>query len=473
MTIINIQNCYSFVSTDEQTNYKLWKALRHREKNYFHSTLYKRKLWDGYVDFYSKKTGRFLTGLLPEVEMALKIWGVDYQIEDSRTPFEFAYKNINNQFLNNWLPKGDSPVTLYDYQVDLINKIIEFKRGVIQAPTSAGKTLILLGLLHALPPNTPTMILANTKSLVNQIYKDAIRWGIPNVGRLYDKYKEPNVITCSTIQSMHKMERVLPKIKAMFVDEIHLGMSKVPKKWYDKMTGCVVRTAISATPFKFGGKDKTQKFSVKGYFGPVMRTQSGVLTTEMLQKRKILSSSKCVFYPIHEPQLPFDTYQDAVTNGIANNLYLHKTVVQLAKSLKGRTLIMVERIAHGDALNNLLPGSLWVQGKDNLESRNYVIDSLVKSKKDVVAIATQGIFNAGINVKVHNLINAASGQADHQIVQRMGRGLRTAEDKDVLNYYDFIFAINDYLYEHSMKRIKILTAEGHDVSISEEPFLNL
>jgi superfamily II DNA or RNA helicase len=50
----------------------------------------------------------------------------------------------------------------------------------------------------------------------------------------------------------------------------------------------------------------------------------------------------------------------------------------------------------------------------------------------------------------------------------MGRGLRTADDKTRLNYYDFIFNINDYLYDHSTKRIKILEGEGHEVVVKDE-----
>ena len=50
----------------------------------------------------------------------------------------------------------------------------------------------------------------------------------------------------------------------------------------------------------------------------------------------------------------------------------------------------------------------------------------------------------------------------------MGRGLRTADDKEILQYYDFIFNINDYLLEHSRKRIRILTKEGHDVTTKEK-----
>lgn len=463
MVNIKVENCYSWLYTDnDNIKLALWRALRHRDRNYFHSRLYKQRLWDGYNEFFKKESGRFLTGLLPEVEAALNYWGAEYKITDNRDQLEFRFSEIDDQFLEG--------VSLYDYQVDLTNEAIKYKRGVIQSPTASGKTFMMISILKALPQDTPTLILANKKSLVEQNYKEMMKWGFDNVGRLYDKYKEPNIFTCATVQSLHKMEKTLPKIKCLIVDEIHEMMSKVPRKYYNKLKNCSVRIAVSATPFKFGGKDKTQKYSVKGYFGPILLTDSvegGILTTRELQGRHILSPSRCTFFPIHEPDIPYEVYLDAVTIGIAENWKFHKIVARLTQSLTGRTLILVDRIAHGDALAGLIPGALWIQGKDDLESREIVIEKLKKSKENTIAIATQQIFNTGINVFLNNLINAAGGKAEHQIIQRMGRGLRTAEDKDILNYYDFIYHINDYLLRHSRKRVKILKKEGHEIIMKD------
>jgi superfamily II DNA or RNA helicase len=470
-TVIQIENCYSWLYTqNEEIRQKLWRALRFRDKGYFHSRLYKQKLWDGYIEFFKKESGRFLTGLLPEVEAALQHMGVKYIIADKRGKIDFRFSEIDDQFLNQWLQPGEKPITLYDYQVDLTNKVIQHKRGVICAPTASGKTNIMISILKALPQNCPTLILANRKSLVDQNYEEMMKWGFENVGRLYDRYREPNLFTCATVQSLHKMGPLLGKIRALVVDEIHENMSKVPKKFYNKLKTCSVRVAVSATPFKFGGKDKVQKYSVKGYFGPVMRSTSmgGVLTTNKLQKREILSASKCIFYPIREPELPYEIYLDAVTRGIAENWKFHDIVKRLVARLDGRTLILVDRIAHGDALASMIPDSLWVQGKDNLETRKEVIEQLKRSKKKTVAIATQQIFNAGVNFMAHQVVNAAGGKADHQIVQRIGRGLRVADDKERLDYFDFVYEINDYLFDHSRRRIKILTEEGHDVEVKEE-----
>jgi superfamily II DNA or RNA helicase len=161
---------------------------------------------------------------------------------------------------------------------------------------------------------------------------------------------------------------------------------------------------------------------------------------------------------------------DAVTRGIAENWDFHEMVKDLAGRLEGRTLILVERIAQGDALHSLIPGSLWVQGKDDLDTRKMVIEKLKTSKDKVVSIGTQQIFTAGINVMAHNVINAAGGQADHHIIQRVGRGLRTADDKEILNYYDFVFENNEYLLKHSKKRMEILKKENHEVVVEEFPF---
>jgi len=469
--ILKINNDYSYLMTDQTTiKHKIWDCLRFRERNYFHNRRYKMGMWDGYTEFFKQENGKFLTGLLPEVVHALKHFNIPYEVLDERNKTPLLLSEIQDDFFNTCLPEGFDPIKLHDYQVDLVNQVLKYRRGVIFAPTSAGKTFMMLGVLKALPPNTPTLVLQNRVGLAEQNYSEITKWGIPNVGTLWGGNVKPNMITVASVQSISKMEKVLPKIKVLIVDEIHDMMSALPKAVYRRLKGCDIRVALSATPFKFGEKDKVQKHYVKGFFGPVLKIKSaeaGVLTTKELQDRGILSSSNCTFFPIDEPSIPHDIYIDAVTRGIAESFHFHKIVKKLAKKQSGRTLILVDRIAHGDALHNLLPGSLWVQGKDDSKTRKSVIQTLQKSKENIIAIATQQIFNTGINVFIHNLINAAGGQADHQIIQRMGRGLRTADDKEELNYYDFLFNINPYLLEHSQKRIKILKAQGHKVIIKD------
>jgi superfamily II DNA or RNA helicase len=478
--IIKVENNYSWLQCNNRDAVReIWKSLRWKRKGFHRMRAYQQRKWDGCDEFFKLESGRFMTGLLPEIQAALAHFGVSYALDDRRKPFKFGIKEINDHFLENcrnpeFYPKE---FLLRDYQVDFTNQLLELQRGVIQSPTASGKSAIMICLLKALPPNIPTIITSKSVSLVSQIYEDMQKWGIEGAGKVFGSKKkdfQPNMKTAVNIDSIHKLEGVFPKIKALIVDEGHLMMSKKPESVYRKLKNATFRVSVSATPFKFGGTDKSQKYKLKGHFGPMLKTdtvEGGILTTEILQQRGYLSGSDCHFYPVMEPDLPYDIYQDAVTRGIAENYHFHDIVKRLVMNKEkcpGRTLIMVDRIAHGDILSKMIPGALWVQGKDDLETRKQVIQQLQTSKGDVVAIAMQQIFNAGINFFLHNLVNAAGGQAEHQIIQRMGRGLRTVGDKTHLNYYDFVFTINDYLYKHSRKRIKILNKEKHKITIHEE-----
>jgi superfamily II DNA or RNA helicase len=447
------------MSGDESLKKGLWASLRYREKDYFMNARYRMKLWDGYKNFFDKDSGKFLTGLLPEVKKFIVESNQTYQTIDERNRIQFGVESVDE----NWMGNG---IKLYDYQVDYINLMIKHKRGTIFAPTSAGKTLMMIGVLKALSENVPTLVLANRTSLVDQHYKEMVRLGIKNVGRFYGKEKQANIITCATVQSCHLLKPLLPKIRCLFVDEIHEMMSRKPKQVYAACKQASVRIAFSATPFK--EDDECQKYEVKGFIGPVFKIDNDILTTKELQERGILSKAECIFRPIFKPDLPYHTYIDAVTEGIAGNTEFHEITKRLVDSLDGRILIIVERIEHGDRLLDLMPDALWVRGQDNLETRNVVIEKLKKGTGKVVAIATSGIFNTGLNVFVHHLCNNAGGQAEHQIIQRFGRGLRRADDKEKVVYHDWIFHNNDYLKKHSKKRVRILTKEGHEVKVLDK-----
>jgi superfamily II DNA or RNA helicase len=294
---------------------------------------------------------------------------------------------------------------------------------------------------------------------------------VPDLGRWYAKYKEPNYVMCCTVhgQTFDSLEKLLPKFKVLLVDEIHDCMSAVPTSAYKKMRNAYVRIGFSATAFRWDKKktDDVHKWSVKSHFGPLFKTtttETGILTTKELQGRGILSSSDCHFYPVTHPNLAYEPFHDAVKLGIEQNFHFHEMVAKLAKSRAGRTLVVVERIEQGEYLKQLIPDSHFIQGKDSLKDREPVINSL-KAGEKTVAIVMRQIITAGINVKIHDLINAAGGEGAHNIVQLMGRGLRTADDKSVLQYHDFTFLMNDYLRKHSEWRAQVLKQEGHTVTI--------
>lgn len=474
MTVIRVQNVNSWLITDNtDIKFKLGAALRARPKGYYHNAAYRAKRWDGWRRFFNEKSGVFLTGLLPEVKAALTISKIPYTIEDQSEPVQWTETSIDNQFLNRWLPKGFNPITLHDYQPDLVNQALKYHRGIVQAPTGSGKTFVLVSLLKCLPPKTPILFLTRSKNLTDQNYEEMKTWGVKGLGRWYEDFKEPNDIMCATIHpaTFESLEEMLPKFKAVFVDEVHEAVSAVPIEAYRKMTGACIRIGFSATPFRYNKKqiDKEHKLLVKGHFGPVFKTHTtatGYLTAKDLQERGILSKSNCTFYRLAEPDLAYETYQQAVKLGIEENFALHQFVADLARSREGRTLIIVERIKQGEYLKQLMPEADWIYGKHKLEERIPVINSL-KAGEKTIAIVMRQIITAGINIFIHDLINAAGGDAAHNLIQQIGRGLRPANDKERLEFHDILFLINDYLRRHSEWRMKVLEREGHLVSVKD------
>lgn len=469
--ILKLQNDYSWlISEDLDLINKLHRSLRVPAKNYWHNPRYKKKLWDGHVEFF-KKSGMFLSGLLPEVMAALRVFNKPFTTVDERTKIDWLYKpeQIDQNFLNPWKPKDSKLQELHDYQPDYVRMIMKHNRGLIKAPTAAGKTFILIAALKCLPPKTPVLFLTKDASLVAQNYDAMKAWGVPDLGRFYGKYKEPNYVVCSTTASLPNIAKLLPSFKALFVDEVHLCVSKVPKAAYRRMKKCGVRIGFSATPFKYNEKDKEQKYDTKGYFGPLLKTtttETGFITTGELQKRNILDKSKGTFINVYEPKnIQHEPYQDAVTLGIAQNIYFLNNIIKpLALSRKGRTVILVERIVQGEYLKQLIPSAHWLSGRDSVEDRKPVFEEL-RTKKKVICICMRHIITAGIDVFLHDLINASGQQAEHNIIQLIGRGLRKADDKDGLRYWDFIFKTNDYIFDHSMNRLNTLQNEGHEITV--------
>jgi hypothetical protein len=66
-----------------------------------------------------------------------------------------------------------------------------------------------------------------------------------------------------------------------------------------------------------------------------------------------------------------------------------------------------DRLQHGDALHELLPGSYWVRGQDDSATREYVFSQLRQSDKPKVVAICSSIGFVGLNIYCHHLINAA------------------------------------------------------------------
>lgn len=459
--IVEIGNVFSYLRTEDVKLKALFnKSLSFRPKGYVFSPAYQKfrrsggkRGWNGYTNFISLATGRFGTGLLPEILKGLDSLHRSYDVVDNRSSLD--YTPITADMFENR--------TLRDYQVELGNSALRQRRGIIKSPTGSGKTTVFLSIVKALSEGVPTMVLFRSRTLVNQTYKEFNTLGIENVGRVHMDFFEPDIITCSTIQSIHHLEPLIPKVKAVILDECHEYTSNKSVRTVRSFENAAMILGFSATPFD--RKDKVQRYTLKSLIGPIL----GEISTGELQGRNILAQSKIHIVPIVEPKRQHALFDEAYGRCIVENDHRNEMIAKITEKHHGsKILILVEKIEHGDNLKRLIPDALWVHGSTATEERDQAAEFLRSSEEGGVVIASR-IWAQGVDIpQIEVLINASAGKSERSTIQKLGRGLRIADGKDYLEFYDFYDSTNRYLEKHSKERVKTYKREGHEI-IPTEP----
>ena len=142
-------------------------------------------------------------------------------------------------------------------------------------------------------------------------------------------------------------------------------------------------------------------------------------------------------------------YDSHIINNEIRNKIIRKLCLKIFKE-KGRVLILVKNLKHLEILQELIPGSITLEGKDSVERRSDVIDKF-RSDNGSILIGTK-ILQTGIDIpEITHLINARGLKSEIATIQALGRALRIHESKSEVHIYDFSDEV-PYLKEHSAAR---------------------
>lgn len=417
---------------------------------YEYSQAYKRRHWDG-KKYFINKSGVFPTGLLDRVLVELKRIGCnpDVVIKDE----------INCTVQDPTIQDYE----FYDYQKKVIEVGLQKKRCLINSPTGSGKTLIMAGLLKALQPRK-TLILFDEKGILNQTYKFLTKnCKFKSIGANSGDGLIYGTIMLSTYQSLDKIIDDYHDAEVLMVDEVH----KFCK-------GEVTTAAIGSFPnaaYRFGFTatlpDKPiHLYTLEGAFGGVETTRT---TQELIGDQKL---SKPIIQVLnYSPSGDFsrlsyrEIYEQHIVNSIErNNMIANIVSLAKSKSTDGRVIILVRNLEHLNNLKKLIPDAHTVEGINDTCERYKAINKFLKSKTTSVLIGTS-VLQTGINIQeITHVINARGLKDKIPTIQGLGRGLRRAEGKNVVYYYDFMDNV-PYMITHSKARIKHYKTEGHEVKI--------
>lgn len=362
--------------------------------------------------------------------------------------------------------------TLRDYQIEVIQKAIKIGTGTCVLGTGAGKTLTTAALIENFfrrAKNKDTfkcLVIVPDLGLVSQTYEEFLACGTTfKISKWTGNNKcdhTANVIICNIgiLQSQFEENDWVRFVDLLIVDECHKIKS-------DNKISKIIGKIKTHHRYGFTGtlpEDQFDKWSIIGKLGPVIYEKNSY----NLRLEKFLTNVEVkvlnLSYNEPIPRLTDNDYRNEL-EFIYNSSKRNNLLTSLCLKLASNTLILVNHIAHGEALlscfeniNNTTHKVFFIRGEIEVEERDR-IKHIMENNNNIICIAISAIFSTGVNIKnLHNIIFAAGGKSFIRTVQSIGRGLRLHEGKEKLLILDICDDLH-YGSKHGSKRKEIYNKE--------------
>lgn len=466
---ITVDNVYSAIISelDDKLIQGLFHALATKNPQVRHSQLVKTKRWDGWTRFFKPVKKQFLTGFLPIVTQYLgeHCPNCVLDIKDTRTV-------PKKQFSWSLDLKGLAP---FDYQIEA-PKIIEQKaRGFLWLATNAGKTLIAAMTIQRL--GVKTLYILNSKELLVQVKDEIEAFLQTKVGILGSGIYSPAPITIATMQTLflfqqglkkdsaskldaRKMEIIantLEETQLIILDECHMYSAS---EWHKIFLCCPAyyRIGMSGTAMTKKG-DPVREARLIGITGGLLYRR---IRNKELVEQGISAPPKIHIHECAHPFIPINDFTLVQQWGIVENKERNQLLAKIAweEFKDGHTvLLFIQIIEHGHILQSIFEEIYdrkvpFVHGKSQLKQRIAVKDAINLNKERLV-IASR-IFKTGLNLPtLTSIVNAGGRKSEGEILQLLGRGLRTHKGKTAIHVHDIFDKGNKILEEHSKERLRV------------------
>ena len=228
----------------------------------------------------------------------------------------------------------------------------------------------------------------------------------------------------STLLQKAQVRNVIQNCNALIIDEAHLA-AVVTEEIGNQAKNAYYRLGLSATPFR----TDNQEIRIEGTLGGKVCEVSA----SDLVERGFLVPPKIFVVNISTVE-PGQTYHEVYNLNIINCWERNFRIKQFAEGMKAKgipTLILVERMEHGNILEGMIEDAVFVPGGDKGEidptdeEKNYRRRMLnAVENNEIILIATQWA-NVGVDApKISGLILAGTSSSPVTTYQQVGRVLR-------------------------------------------------
>lgn len=420
--------------------------------NYFFNPKFKLGRWDGKIRYFTK-TGKTYVNLLDEIVPVIVELGYKVKLIDIRKESPYHPKPIDEDFFSNVIdPLSGKPWRMRDYQIEMVNILMEEGSGIGIAGTGAGKTAMTAAISksYELAGGLRSIIIVPDKNLTAQTRRNYISFGL-DTGEYSGTEKDvAHKHVVSTWQSLNRVPVVLQQFQVVIVDECHGVRGDVLTKLLnDYGKNILHRFGVTGTL----PKEETDALAVKIALGPVRyeipahelieqghlaklhidilemdidltRQYDNYINNETPLQPLTYKQFKDAYFPEWSVEKQYLQREENRMRWIAN--YIHAK----GNQNKGNVLCLVNGINFGKRLSKIIPGSKFLHGKDDMTTRTEVYNTF-KDNDNVIAIATVNIASTGLDInRIFNLIFIDVGKSFIRTIQSIGRGLRKAKDKE-------------------------------------------
>lgn len=463
--------------------------------------------WDGKVHLFEALADgghSISTGLLPRVVEVLDKNGIKYTI---------------NKHIRPWKPDPEmayllqSPLSVRDYQTTSVMALLSGpfgglrRGGVLQAATGAGKTRVAAKLIQV--SRVKTVFFVNQKDLMAQTVAEFEAMLGCKVGMVGGGKCDVRDITVATVQTVALasgyregireaaqteernilIRKMMDEAGLIITDECH-GVPAATNQAAVKMAhNAMIVCGLSASPWRDDGMD----ILIEAACGPVVHTVSA----SYLIENGWLVPPEIVVHQLPAPDGGKNRYSDDFNKlyraWVVDDEERNRYIADLAINhiINGEVvLILVKQIEHGNALQDLIPDSVFMEGKLGMKKRKEIVkDAKLGNIRCLIATS---LADQGLDIPtLDTLILAGGGKSSTKALQRIGRVLRTTGGKNWLsdNYVGKLTAtVHDIVDQHPTlrghyaKRLKIYKMEpafsltiknvdipGRYASVTKEP----
>lgn len=401
-------------------------------------------------DLFDRWKNRFPTGMMAHVYRRAKKDGIHLEITDGRQ----APLSRDRLADLGWLR---------DYQLEAIDAVENYKRGLIWCPTGSGKTEIAVGLTQAFPCRW--LLVAHRGELVDNAaerYEKRTGAQAGRVGAGQWSAGDGSFI-CATFQTLHKALKkrdpnalaLLKGAEGIIVDESHTLAAWSFQKVAQACTNAYYRVGLSGTPLQ--RTDHRSMMTVAQLGRVIYRIKTdelidaGVISKPRIEMRKLHQESEMKTWAA--------VYRNLVVKSAARN----DAIAEMARNAPKPCLVFVSHLEHGRRLGAVL-GCKFVDGQAPPGVRREAIRRLNNGDEELL-VATN-IFNEGVDIpELRSVVIAAGGASPIQALQRIGRGMRKTDSKDRFHVFDVKDTGQRWMEKHAQARVRAYRSEGHTVHI--------